>query len=175
MQRPDATEHAPYFAKYTALVPEDDLLAALAAQLTDPVGFWRGIPESQGDVCHAPYTWTVKQVIGHLADGERVFGYRALRFARGDATPLPGFDENEYAKAVGYERLSVAAVVDEFETARRANLALFRNLPEAAWTRAGEANGHRMSVRALAAILVGHVRHHDAILRKRLASVVTSR
>ena len=170
MQRPDKTEHAAFYSKYIDLVPETDVLAAMAAQLDDALALWRSVSEAQGDVCHPPYTWTVKQVIGHLTDGERIFGYRALRFARGDATPLPGFEENDYAKSGGYERLALADVVSEFEAVRRSSLWLFRNLPEAAWARAGDANGNRISVRALAYILVGHVRHHGGILRKRLAA-----
>lgn len=170
MQRPDSTEYAEFYAKYIAHVPETDIVAALAKQLDEMLAFLRSIPESQGDVKHAPYTWTVKEVLGHLTDGERIFAYRALRFARGDATPLPGFDENAYIPTAEYGRLSLADMVNEFESVRRASLTLFRNLPEAAWTRGGEANNNRVTVRALAFILVGHVRHHTAILRKRLGT-----
>ncbi len=170
MQRPSAAEYAAFYAKYIDRVPETDILAAMAAQLDEALAFLRAIPEAQGDVCHAPYTWTVKQVVGHLTDGERIFGYRALRFARGDATPLPGFEENDYTKSAEYERLSLGDVVNEFEAVRRSSLWLFRNLPEAAWGRTGTANGSPVSVRALAYIVVGHVRHHGGILRKRLAA-----
>lgn len=170
MQRPAETEHAAFYGRYIALVPEADVLGAMSAQLDETLAFWRSIPEAQGDVCHAPYTWTVKQVIGHLTDSERIFGYRALRFARGDATPLPGFEDDDYAKAGGYERLSLANVVREFEAVRRSSLWLFRNFPEPAWVRTGEANGSGVSVRALAFIIVGHARHHGGILRKRLAA-----
>jgi hypothetical protein len=99
-----------------------------------------------------------------------VFGYRALRFGRGDSTPLPGFDENAFASAAESTRLPLADLVSAFEAARRSNLWLFRNLPAAAWARSGEANNNRVSVRALAHIIVGHARHHTAILRKRLAA-----
>jgi hypothetical protein len=169
MPRPEPHEYGPFPAGYIALVPETDVLPAMAAQLADEVAFWRTIPASQGDVCHAPYTWTVKQVLGHLTDGERVFSYRALRFARGDATPLPGYDENPYVAAAEVGRLSLADLSDEFEAVRRATLCLFRNLPAGAWGRMGTANDSPMSVRALAYAIVGHVRHHGAILRKRLA------
>ncbi|MDY3556087.1 DinB family protein [Gemmata sp. JC717] len=170
MQRPEPTEYAPFYGTYITLVPEGDVLAAMESQLTETLAFWRAIPESQGDVCHAPYTWTVKQVLGHLIDGERIFGYRALRFARGDSTPLPGFEENDYAKAGSYERLTVAALVSEFEAVRRSSLWLFRNLPAEAWARSGKANDSPVTVRALAYIVVGHVRHHGSILRKRLGA-----
>ena len=97
MTRPGPTEYAPFYAGYIDLVPEADIVATLAAQLDETLALLRPLPEAVGDVRHPPYTWTVKEVVGHLTDAERVFGYRALRFARGDTTPLPGFDENAYA------------------------------------------------------------------------------
>lgn len=169
MPRPEPTEYAGYFSKYVDLVPEADILPVLATQLDEALAFLRAVPESQSNVLHPPYTWTVKDVVGHLTDGERVFGYRALRFARGDATPLPGFDENEYARSAEYARLTLADIVSEYEAVRRSNLLMFRNLPAAAWGRAGKASDNLLSVRALAYILVGHTRHHGAILRKRLS------
>ena len=170
MQRPDSTEYAAYYGKYIELVPETDIVAALAAQLEDVFPFLRGIPEAQGNVRHPPYTWSIKEVVGHLADCERIFGYRALRFARGDATPLPSFDENAYARAADSDRRPLADLVAEFEAIRRSHVLMFRNLPDAAWGRSGEANNNRVTVRAAAFILVGHTRHHTAILRKRLAA-----
>ena len=170
MQRPDSTEYAAYYEKYVSLVTETDIVAALAKQLDEMLTFLHSVPEPQADVKHPPYTWTVKDVVGHLSDGERVFAYRALRFARGDTTPLPGFDENIYAPAADYGRLALADVASEFEAVRRASIALFRNLPAAAWTLGGEANNNRITVRALAYILVGHARHHTAMLRKRLGA-----
>ena len=170
MRRPDVSEYAKFYSTYIDLVPEADVLTAMTEQFTEFVGFLRGVPEAQGDVRHRPYTWTVKEVIGHLTDGERVFGYRALRFGRGDTTPLAAFDENPYVTAAEYARLTLADVVSEYEAARRSNLCLFRNLPAAAWARAGTAADNPVSVRALAYIIVGHTRHHGAILRKRLAA-----
>ena len=169
MPRPAATEYAPYYAKYLALVPEDDILAALEAQLGETLAVLRRAPESQGGVRHPPYTWTVKEVVGHLIDCERVMGYRALRFARGDTTPLPGFDEESYAPAGQFDRLPLAALVAEFEAVRRSHLYLFRHLPADAWDRGGKANDNAVTVRALAYIIAGHGRHHTGILQKRLA------
>jgi hypothetical protein len=168
MARPATTEYAPYYGKYIALAPEDDILATLRGQLDREFTFLRSIPESEGDVVHPPYSWTIKQVIGHLIDGERIFNYRALRFARGDTISLPGFDENEYAKTGEYQRLKLRDLVAEFESVRRSTLTLFENLPDAAWKRGGTANGHPISVRALAFVIAGHTRHHVAIVRKRL-------
>lgn len=171
MPRPAPGDHAPYYGKYLDLVPEDDIVSVLAAQLDEFLALLRTIREATGDVLHPPYTWTVKEVVGHLNDCERIMGYRALRFARGDATPLPGFEENDYARTGEFGRVRLADLASEFEIIRQSHLWLFRNLPAAAWDRAGEANGNRVTVRALAFILAGHVRHHAAILRRRLSGV----
>lgn len=168
MPRPESTDYAAFYGKYVDLVTEADVLSAMAAQLEHLLAFLRAVPEAEASVLHAPYTWTLKEVIGHVTDGERVFGYRALRFARGDATPLASFDENAFALASDYNRLPWVDVISEWEAARRSNLWLFRNLPEAAWTRAGIASENRVTVNALAYIIVGHARHHAVILRKRL-------
>lgn len=170
MQRPEPTEYARFFATYIDLVPDADVLAAMGAQLDEMLAFLRGVAEAQAQVLHPPYTWTVKEVVGHLTDGERVFGYRALRFGRADTTPLAAFDENVYARGADFNRLTLADLVSEYEAARRSNLWLFRNLPADAWARSGPAGGNPVSVRALAYIIVGHTRHHGAILRKRLAA-----
>jgi len=170
MQRPGPTEYGSHFGTYINLVPEEDVVGAMAAQLDEMLALLRPVPEAVGNVRHPPYTWSVKEVVGHLADSERVFGYRALRFARGDATPLPGFDENAYARMAEFDRCSLSGLVAEFEAVRRSHLSLFRHLPEPAWERRGVANNTTLSVRALAYVIVGHVRHHGVILRKRLAA-----
>jgi DinB superfamily len=168
MGRPEPTEHAPYYAQYIAHVPEDNIVSAMKSGTASTLAFLAGVPESAAGVCHPPYTWTIKQVVGHLIDCERVFGYRALRFARGDSAPLPGFDENIYAQAAHHGRVPLYSLVSEFENLRRSHIAFFEHLPEEAWPRRGTANNAEVSVRALAYILVGHERHHVAILRKRL-------
>jgi hypothetical protein len=166
--RPDAAEYAPYYGGYVALVEGDDALAAMRAQEADLVAFLRAVPEAVGDVRHAPYTWSVKEVVGHITDAERIFSCRALRFGRADATPLPGFDENGYVRGGEFDRCALQDLVAGFEAARRSSVMLFQTLPDAAWLRVGEANGNLVSVRALAYILIGHAQHHGAILRKRL-------
>ncbi len=174
--RPDASEYAPYYGKYIALVPDGDILPLLEGQIQDVQSLLRGLSDAEARTHHAPYTWSVKDVVGHLVDGERVFGYRALRFARGDATPLPGFDENAYARTAAYDAYPLPELLAEFESLRRSHVWLFRHLTEEAWVRQGVANEARVSVRALAWILAGHVQHHLTILRKRLApSVVVPR
>ncbi len=169
MLRPAATEYAPFYATYVDLVTEDDTVAALAVQLDEVTALLQPVPEATGNVAHPPYTWTVKDVVSHLIDGERVFAYRALRFARNDATPLAGFEENGYAQAARANDTPLADLVDEFAALRRANVLLFRRLPAEAWSRGGVASDNFVTVRALAAIMIGHVRHHANILKKRLA------
>jgi hypothetical protein len=170
MPRPAAADFQPYFAKYTDLVPEDDIQPLLSKQLDEFLALMRPVSEETGNMRHPPYTWSVKQVVGHLTDCERIFGYRALRFARADATPLASFEENDYARTGEFDLVRLADLVSEFEAVRRSHIWLFRNLPADAWDRAGTANNNRLTVRALAYILVGHVRHHGAILKKRLGA-----
>lgn len=169
--RPHASEHAPFYAGYVALVPETDVMGVLESQAREVDALLRSIPEAQAGVLHPPYTWTIKQVVGHLIDGERIFAYRALRIARGDATPLPGFDENAYARSGEFDRLKLVQLADEFAAVRRSTVLQFRRLPDDAWSRVGTANGSPASVRAIAFIIAGHVRHHVAIIRKRLSPV----
>jgi hypothetical protein len=165
--RPHAGEFAPYYGRYIALVPEDHALAALERPLGEMIPFLSGLTEAQGALRYAPDKWSVKQVIGHVVDVERVFAYRALRIARGDDTPLAGFDENGYAAQAGSDRLALRALVDELDLVRRANLAMFRGLPDEAWARRGTANQSPFSVRALAYVIAGHARHHARIIRER--------
>jgi hypothetical protein len=169
MPRPDPSEFAPSYANYVALVPEYDILAAMHTDLTETASFLSGVKESDACLRHPPHTWSVKEVVGHVTDSERIFGYRALRFARNDPTPLPGFDENAYARAAESDRQQLRELVAEFEAVRRSHLSLFGNLTDAAWTRRGSANGNDVSVRALAYIIIGHQRHHVGILKRRLS------
>src|SRR5262245_28850611 len=167
MPRPAPTDFGPFYTGYVDLVPEDDILPVMAKQHNEMLALLRRISESESMVRHAPYTWSTKEVVGHLIDGERIFTYRALRFAREDATPLPSFDENPYVTSGAFDRLPLTTLVEEFEAVRQATLCLFRNLPAEAWNRRGTANNAEITVNAVAYIVVGHVRHHGGILRKR--------
>jgi hypothetical protein len=169
LTRPGAGEYAPFYANYVALATEQDVVAALATQLEETLALLRGLPEATANTRHAPYTWSLKQVIGHLTDAERVFGYRALRFARNDPTPLPTFEENAYVDNANFDAIPFGGLLDEFEHLRRADICMFRHLPEAAWSRTGIASNNPVTVRALAFVIVGHTRHHMNIVRKRLA------
>jgi hypothetical protein len=161
VQRPDPTEYVPAFAGYVARIADgEEIVTALAAQKDEVALRLTGMPEERGDFRYAPGKWSIKEVVGHLSDTERVFACRALRIGRGDRTPLAGFDDQTYVAATQAERLALSDVVDEWVTVRAATLSLFRAFPPEAWTRIGEASGHPVSVRALAYIITGHVRHH---------------
>ena len=170
MAQPEPSEYASYYGKYVKLVPEGDVVAAMRSELAQSAALLNGVADRDASICHPPYTWTIKQVVGHLTDCERVFGYRALCFARGDSTPLPGFDENHYARFAESDQRPLRDLAAEFEAVRQSHLYLFQNLPATAWKQRGCANGSDVSVRALAYIIVGHERHHTAIVRQRLAN-----
>jgi hypothetical protein len=168
MARPEPDEYAPYYGKYMALVPEEKILPVMKSTLAETLALLRDVSDHDANVVHPPYTWSIKQVVGHLTDSERVFGYRALRFARGDTTPLPGFDENLYARTGVFDGHPLHVLTAEFDLVRHSHIALFGSLARDDWTRRGIANGNEISVRALAFIIVGHQRHHHAIVRGRL-------
>ncbi len=169
MARPSADEYAPYYAKYVALVPEEKVIPVLKTSLAELLALLREVSEEEACRLHPPHTWTIKQVIGHLTDCERVFGYRALRFARGDATPLPGFDENVFAQSAVFRDCPLSSLAAEFEMVRNSHVAFFDNLARDDWDKRGNANGVDVSVRALAFIIAGHQRHHSEIIKNRLA------
>lgn len=168
MARPAPDEYARHFGTYIALVPEDRVVPVLRASLAETLELLRGVSDEEASRLHPPYTWTVKQVIGHLTDSERIFAYRALRIARGDSTPLPAFDENLYAESAVFRDRSLASLADELELVRQSDIAFFENLAREDWDRRGIASGAAVSVRALAFSIAGHDRHHIAIVRKRL-------
>jgi hypothetical protein len=162
---PAATEFDPYYQRYIDLVPEDDIATALAEQGKKTASLLRLITDEKASFRYAPGKWSVKQVIGHFTDAERIFAYRALAIARGEAKSLPGFDENSYAEAGDFDRRSIRDIADEYESARRSTIALFRGLSDEAWKRKGVANDVPVSVRSLAFITLGHERHHLKVLR----------
>jgi hypothetical protein len=164
---PAAREYAPFYAGYIARVPEGDLEAQLARQHERTRALLAPLSASQARHRYAPGKWSVIEVLGHMADAERVFAYRALRFARGDETPLAGFDEAAWVPAGGFERRALGDVLDEFGAVRKATLALLGGLDPEAVDRSGLANDKPITVRALAYIIAGHELHHVAVLRER--------
>lgn len=165
--RPAATEHAPAYHGYVSAVPDGDVLELLERQGVESAAMLRRVDEERSRFRYAPDKWSIREVVGHVTDAERVFTYRALRFARGDANPLPGFDENAWGAATNADDRTLASLVDELEAVRRASVALFRGFPAEYYARAGVASGHTITVRALLYITVGHERHHMRILRER--------
>lgn len=165
--RPAANEYSEGVKGYVALVPEEDVAAAIEKQRRETVALFRGLTEEKAAFRYAPKKWSIKQVIGHIADAERVFTYRAMCIARGESKSLPGFDENAYMAGAEFDRRSVRDLTEEYEAVRRATVALFRALAPDAWTKVGTANQKPVSVRALAYIALGHERHHLKILRER--------
>ena len=165
--RPAPDEYAPYYGTYIGKVADGDIVGTLRDQIGGTVSYLRSIPASREGHRYAPGKWSIRQVVGHLSDAERVFAYRALRFARGDSTPLPGFDENEFMKRSRLDDRTLASVVDEYAAVRAASVALFDSLFPEEWLRHGTASGKEMSVRALAWVIAGHELHHLGVLKTR--------
>ncbi|HYB97184.1 MAG TPA: DinB family protein [Vicinamibacterales bacterium] len=164
--RPAPGEFAQFYAGYIGKVPDSGPVALLQEQI-GVLEKLRALPDDQGDFRYADGKWSVKEVLGHVADAERVFSYRLTRIARGDKTPLAGFDENEWAKAAPHRRRRVADIVDELIAVRRATLALIDSLDQVTIDNVGVANSHPVSARAICWILAGHTAHHLGILSER--------
>lgn len=175
IQRPAQNEYLPYYEKYIRRVPDGDIIEMLARNADTLIGLLRQQPPEMADYAYAEGKWTVKEVIGHLCDSERIFTNRLLRFGRGDETPLPGFDENAYTPAGQFGERTLESLLEEFAAVRQATIALIGGMPEEAWSRSGVANDAAVSTRALAYIIAGHELHHHAILVERyFSAAVTS-
>ncbi len=165
--RPEAHEYASYYAGYVAEVADSNPLGAMAAQLESTGAMLDAVDEVAAGHRYAPDKWSVRQMVGHLGDTERIMAYRALRIARGDATPLPGFEQDDYVAAAGADARTLVDLVREWRDVRRATITLVASFDEAALARRGTASGGPMSVRALAYIIPGHEAHHVQMLRSR--------
>jgi len=165
--RPEAGEYNPYYERYISLVSGADILGTLDAQRRQMMLLLSGRDESEGDSRYAPDKWNAKEVLGHVCDTERIFAYRALRIARGDRTPIEGFEQDDYVKNGPFARMPLEELVEDYIAVRRATLTLLRNLDEAAWTRRGVANKNEITVRALAYLIAGHELHHRRILEEK--------
>jgi hypothetical protein len=167
MERPEPTEYAEFYANYVSKVPGSDVLGVLESQRVQMLQLFAGRSERDGNFRYAPGKWTVKEVLGHVTDTERIFTYRALRIARGDQTPLPGFEQDDFVKNGAFSERTLAGLADEFALVRAASLALFRSFPEQSWPQRGVASQKEVTVRALAFITAGHQIHHRLILEER--------
>ena len=161
-------DYAPAFAGYVKLVPEDDdILSVIEQQSSETQKLIGSLDDQRAAYRYAEGKWSVKQVIGHVTDSERIFAYRLLCIARGETTSLPGFDENAYMQASNFDDWKLGDLAESYALVRRSNIVLFRNLPEEVWDRRGVANNNPITVRALAYVLAGHERHHLKVLHER--------
>lgn len=169
--RPAADEYGAYHGRYVDLVPAGNILTALGEQINETLGVLGKLTEADSLRKQPPYHWSFKEVIGHMADTERVFAYRALRVARNDPTPLPSFDQDDYVTQARFDSRPLAELVDDLGLIRQSTLALLRGLDPMAWVRRGTASGSVVSVRAIAHIIAGHEKHHLIVLRERVGSL----
>lgn len=172
LARPAQSEFAPYYGTYVNAMPDGDIVAALADQGEETFALLSALSENDGSFRYAPGKWSIRDLVQHLADSERVFAYRALRFARGDQTSLPGFDQEPYAQAAKADRRPLGELAAELRDIRRTTLALVRSFDEEMLSRSGVASGNLMSVRALVWVIAGHERHHLNVLRERYLSAL---
>lgn len=166
-RRPESIEAAPYYFRYIDRISSEDVLAVLEKQLPETLAFLSGISEEKSLEAYEPGKWTIRQVVSHVSDCERLFLSRAFWFARGFDSALPSFDQNVSADAARANEFSWASHIDEFDSVRCGTVAFFRNLPRQSWDNRGVASGNPFTVRALAYIIAGHLDHHAAILRDR--------
>jgi hypothetical protein len=167
MTRPQTSEAAVYYFKYIDLITSDDILPAIEQQLGEMLQFLSGISEEKSLHSYAPGKWTIREVLNHVNDGERVFSARAFWFARGFNDALPSFEQDVAVQAAQANNTSWADLVEEFKNVRLATISFFKSLPEEAWDRAGIASDNPVSVRALAYIIAGHVAHHQHVLQEK--------
>jgi uncharacterized damage-inducible protein DinB len=167
MNRPHPSEYFEYYGRYVDLVPEGDVLVILAAEMQRTLDVLAGVGPDMADYRYAPEKWSVKEVIGHIIDAERVFGYRALHFARRDPAPLPSMEENDWARASNAATRSIRSLAGEFELVRRSHIALFKSFDEELSMLSGTASGYEFSVRTCPYLMAGHEIHHRGVLLDR--------
>ncbi len=167
LTRPDRSEYADFYANYIAKVPDGDVIAFLAAQLGEYRKLLGSLSDDAASARPQPGKWSVKEIIGHLCDAERVQSYRALRFARGDQKELQGFEQDDYVREAHSDSRTLGDLLDEFAGIRYSTLALFQSFPPEVWQRSGVANGSAVTVRAMAYIVAGHTQHHYDLLKAR--------
>lgn len=166
-QKPEASEYAAYYANYVNLVPSGDIIDQLNEQITVTIAALKDLTESQAEFRYGPEKWSIKEVVGHMADTERIMAYRLLSIARGETVSLPGYDDNQYVRNAAFNQLSLQDLLENLTIVRQATISLLSSLDISAWGRIGNANGSNVSVRAIATIIAGHELHHRNILHER--------
>ncbi|MGI9625489.1 MAG: DinB family protein [Longimicrobiales bacterium] len=169
-KKPGRDEYAEYYSNYVDAVEGAPILDVLEAQRNEIVSLLGAVEVSREGHRYAPGKWSVKDVVAHIVDSERMFAMRALAFARNDPAALPGFEQDDYASASGADRRRLADLSEEFDAVRLSNVLLFRSLEPEAWDRRGIASGNEFSVRGLAWIIAGHAAHHAKVLDERYLS-----
>jgi hypothetical protein len=167
ISKPSAGEHNPYYSRYIDLVPAGDILGTLSSQIAGTLDTLRAISEPDSLKRYAPGKWSIREILGHMNDTERIFAYRALRIARGDQTPLPGFEQDNYIAPGRFDARAWSGLIDELVSLRASNFSMMRGFDQDAWHRLGTASGHPISVRALGYIIAGHERHHMNVLHEK--------
>jgi hypothetical protein len=167
INRPSPHEHAPYYSRYIDLVPPGNILTSLSNPDAGIIGLLSGVSESKAQFRYAPGKWSIKEVVGHVIDSERVFGFRAFAFSRNDKNPLPGMEQDDYARGANYEERPFRDILDEFADVRNGNLRFFKSLDENMLMRVGKASGFDFTVRSLVYIIAGHELHHMTVLREK--------
>jgi uncharacterized damage-inducible protein DinB len=170
--RPEASECAEYYWRYIDRVPDGDIIDILAGQCKETIELLSGLTDEQADLSYAPGKWSIKEVIGHVIDAERVFAYRALSFARRDPAQLPSMEENDWAEASNAARRPLAQLLEDLEATRRSTITLLESLDEGMSASRGVASGYEFSVRAIAYITAGHEMHHRGVLHERYLSIL---
>jgi hypothetical protein len=163
-ERPRPIEYGAYYQRYIGLVPDGDIIQTLSAQALNTIGLFESIDEEHSLYRYGPGKWSLREVLGHMIDTERVFCYRALRFSRGDSLPLQGYDQDAYVENSDFDSRSWNDLLQEFEIVRGATIAFFSGLSETMWLRSGTADGNALSVRAVAWVLAGHELHHMRVI-----------
>lgn len=170
ISRPEPNEYHEFYETYVSKVARDGALERLETQIDETLSLLSGLDDERARHRYAPDKWSVKELLGHLIDTERVFAYRAMCIARGERASLPGMEQDDYVAGAGFDDRPLASLLEEYEHQRRSTLALFASLDEGALARVGVANDSKISVRALAFIIAGHEAHHLGVLRERYLS-----
>lgn len=167
MHRPKQEEYIPYFETYISKIEGDDIIKVLESQLTEAVILFKSIPNDKGNYCYADGKWSIKELIGHIIDSERVFAYRAMCFARGEKISLPGFEQDDYVKGGNFNKRSLSDLTNEFRLLRESNLVLFKSFGEDELSHMGSANQSKVTVLAILFIIAGHTQHHINVLKEK--------
>jgi uncharacterized damage-inducible protein DinB len=174
-KRPQEGDYALYYQKYVSLVPSGDFLEILQEQQRALMSLLSPLTDKQAEFRYAPDKWSIKEVVGHITDTERIFAYRLLRIGRGDQTPLAGFEQDGYVKEGNFSSRKISDLLQEFSAVRDSTVFLVRHFDDAAWLRRGNASGKDVSVLALAFVIAGHERHHRLLLEQRYLPALPSR